>query len=56
MRYVVEEHVVIEFAALGKVEGGRYWKLELPNKAIYSPSESEREWLEKFLRVPKDSL
>jgi hypothetical protein len=46
-------YVVVEFAFIDLLgESGRYWKLERPNKAIYSPSEAEREWQAQFLGVP----
>ena len=46
-------YVIVEFAFIDLLgETGRYWKLERPNKAIYSPSESEREWQRHFLRAP----
>lgn len=46
-------YLVVEFAFIDLLgESGRYWKLERPNKAIYSPSEAEREWQVQFLGIP----
>jgi hypothetical protein len=43
-------YVVVEFAFIDLLgESGRYWKLEPPNKAIYAPSDKEREWQKQFL-------
>ena len=43
-------YVVVEFAFIDLLgESGRYWKWEPPNKAIYGPSDKEREWQKQFL-------
>lgn len=42
--------VVCEFAFIDQCDGvGRYWRHEPPNKAVFDPSEAEREWQKAFL-------
>lgn len=46
-------YVIVEFAFIDLLgESGRYWKFERPNKAVYTPSQEERQWQSQFLRVP----
>jgi len=45
-------YVVVEFTFVDLLgEAGRYWKFEPPNKAIYSPSDEEKEWQRSFLDI-----
>ena len=42
-------YVVAEFAFIDLVEKPRYWRLEPPDKLMYAPSETERQWQKRFL-------
>jgi len=42
-------YVVAEFAFLDIVPIARYWKHAPPNSVIFAPSESEKEWQQRFL-------
>lgn len=42
-------YVIAEFAFLDRVQNPRYWRFESPDKAVYNPSETERQWQQRFL-------
>ena len=45
-------YVVVEFAFFDLLgQTGRYWRFEPPNKAIYAPSEAERQWQRSFFDI-----
>ena len=46
-------YVIAEFAFIDLVQYPRYWRLESPGKAVYDPSEAERQWQKRFLYGPE---
>lgn len=46
-------YVIVEFAFIDLVQNLRYWRLESPNKLVYSRSEAEQQWQKRFLNGPE---
>jgi hypothetical protein len=48
-------YVIVEFAFIDLVSKPRYCHLEPAEKAVYNPSETERQWQKGFLNGPNDA-